>query len=431
MLKPGVLLALFGLAFAYGIVHLFALRFQEGDVYPPYSSLRADPLGTKGFHDALDELPQLDVQRNYRAIRRLRLPSPPTLVYAGVPSHAMWGGGELRDVEGLLTDGARVVLAFFPTGRGLTETKAEKEKKKTEEKKDAATKSKKKDESTRSDKEADSPPADDAKDEDDDAGEVLSFEEVAERWGFAFDALPAQSSSARVALLQDATAAGLEQRLTWHSSLSFSPKADAWKVIYACEDEPVVIERKYNRGTIVLAADSFFLSNEALRTERSSALLAWLVGDSRIVVFDEESHNIRADPGVAHLVRKYHLHGLIAGLVVIAFLFVWKNASPLVPAFDDSERNSGAVMGKSSEEGFVNLLRRSIPQKEIVGLCVEEWRRAIDPRRQDARAAAVVSVAENEQSKPARERNPVKAYGAISRAVAENKLASSPSSSSS
>jgi hypothetical protein len=128
MLKPGVLLALFGLAFAYGIVHLFALRFQEGDVYPPYSSLRADPLGTKGFHDALDELPQLDVQRNYRAIRRLRLPSPPTLVYAGVPSHAMWGAGELRDVEGLLTDGARVVIAFFPTGRGLTETKAEKEK---------------------------------------------------------------------------------------------------------------------------------------------------------------------------------------------------------------------------------------------------------------------------------------------------------------
>ena len=38
----------------YGIAHLFALRYEKGDVYPPYSTLRADPLGAKGLYDAAE-----------------------------------------------------------------------------------------------------------------------------------------------------------------------------------------------------------------------------------------------------------------------------------------------------------------------------------------------------------------------------------------
>ena len=40
-----VLLVLFG----FGVLRLFRLRFETGDVYPPYSSLRSDPLGAKAF----------------------------------------------------------------------------------------------------------------------------------------------------------------------------------------------------------------------------------------------------------------------------------------------------------------------------------------------------------------------------------------------
>ena len=32
------------------------LRFESGDVYPVYSSLRSDPLGTRAFYDSLEDL---------------------------------------------------------------------------------------------------------------------------------------------------------------------------------------------------------------------------------------------------------------------------------------------------------------------------------------------------------------------------------------
>ena len=58
-MKPRVVFLFLAAGFVYGVIHLFALRFEAGDVYPEYSSLRADPLGLKGFYDALDELPHM------------------------------------------------------------------------------------------------------------------------------------------------------------------------------------------------------------------------------------------------------------------------------------------------------------------------------------------------------------------------------------
>ncbi len=65
--KPllSLLLALvLGAAFVVGLAQLFVLRYEVGDVYPPYSTLRADPLGTKALVDALGVLPHVEVRRN-------------------------------------------------------------------------------------------------------------------------------------------------------------------------------------------------------------------------------------------------------------------------------------------------------------------------------------------------------------------------------
>ena len=53
-------------ALIYGLVQLFTLRFERGDVYPSYSTFRADPLGAKALHDALAESRGFEVQRNFR-----------------------------------------------------------------------------------------------------------------------------------------------------------------------------------------------------------------------------------------------------------------------------------------------------------------------------------------------------------------------------
>ena len=57
--------------FAAGIARLFVLRYEIGDIYPPYSSLRTDPLGTKVFAAALDDLPGIEVRRNFKPLPKL------------------------------------------------------------------------------------------------------------------------------------------------------------------------------------------------------------------------------------------------------------------------------------------------------------------------------------------------------------------------
>ena len=57
--------------FIGGLARLFALRYEVGDVYPPYSSLRADPLGTKALAAALGALPGIEVRTNFKPLPRI------------------------------------------------------------------------------------------------------------------------------------------------------------------------------------------------------------------------------------------------------------------------------------------------------------------------------------------------------------------------
>src|SRR5204863_8754750 len=92
---------LLAVLFCYGVSRLFVLRYERGDVYPPYSTLRADPLGTKGIYEALDQLPGVNAERNFRALPKLRPVAPITLVYPGVAHRAYWEDRERRHCTGL------------------------------------------------------------------------------------------------------------------------------------------------------------------------------------------------------------------------------------------------------------------------------------------------------------------------------------------
>ncbi len=50
---------LLGGLFVTGLIQLILLRFESGDVYPPYSSLRADPLGCKALYESLGRVADL------------------------------------------------------------------------------------------------------------------------------------------------------------------------------------------------------------------------------------------------------------------------------------------------------------------------------------------------------------------------------------
>jgi hypothetical protein len=177
----------------------------------------------------------------------------------------------------------------------------------------------------------------------------------------------------------------------------------------------VIIERPYGDGSIVLVADSFLVSNEALRGERQSRLLSRLFSGPPNIVFDEEHHGIREHPGIAMLVRKYRLHGLVAGFLLLAILFVWKNVVRFVPAYTIPEADRDVVTGKESGEGFVNLLRRTIAASALLDICMAEWRKAFAHRSRDL--AIANEIWSHEQSRPARYRDPIAIYRAIARGL--------------
>ncbi|HEX9880373.1 MAG TPA: hypothetical protein VGB25_09285, partial [Candidatus Binatia bacterium] len=74
--------------FAGGLARLFVQRFERGDVYPPYSSLRTDPLGTKVLYDSLYSLPQMEVRRNYRREGLVGVAAGSVMFYLGLRSRS-------------------------------------------------------------------------------------------------------------------------------------------------------------------------------------------------------------------------------------------------------------------------------------------------------------------------------------------------------
>src|ERR1035438_5550985 len=81
----GLIVSLVAL-FLVGAWQVMIAPLATGDLYPPYSSLRTDPLGAKALFESLSEQPGLDVTRLYKA-RRL-LDSATSLLVLGVDSLA-------------------------------------------------------------------------------------------------------------------------------------------------------------------------------------------------------------------------------------------------------------------------------------------------------------------------------------------------------
>src|ERR1041384_7220378 len=68
---PMLAIGIGAMLFMAGVIYLFLLRFEAGDVYPPYSSLRADPLGTMAWFESLQKLPSLTVRRDMSSNSKL------------------------------------------------------------------------------------------------------------------------------------------------------------------------------------------------------------------------------------------------------------------------------------------------------------------------------------------------------------------------
>jgi hypothetical protein len=336
--------------FFYGAVQLILLRLETGDVYPPYSSLRSDPLGTKALFESLQICCGLKVERNHEPFVEIANQHQAVVFFLGISDSEFDNVPEslAKDFRGFIENGGRLVFTFLPKNETSLPAAVKKAIEKQKKEKD--------------------------KKEEEIGPKMVS---LTEEWGFEFANSSLPQIRQATARLKDAGLA-LPPAISCHTSLYFRNLGASWNVMYEREGKPVLMERELGKGTIVLSALSFFLSNEAMLKERHSDLLAWITGNHSEVIFDEYHHGLAASPGVAALGRKYHLEWLFFGILVLAILFLWKSSVPLVPYLEEENVNGNSefAKGKESAEGLTNLLRRNISLRQILSVCYQEWKKS-------------------------------------------------------
>ncbi|WP_152032853.1 DUF4350 domain-containing protein [Ereboglobus luteus] len=382
-----ILLAALVVLLLGGIAELLRMRISRGDVYPLYSTYRADPLGTKAFYESLELVPGARAQRWLREPEKLPAGMRGTIVFAGVNS-AGWLRTDrvtAKKLDSLARGGARVVVTF-KAGFGERELKRWRDSRTDDDYSKynfagapdfAAHALEKRDAPEVAPEEKPEPP------EKKGSRKKQVFVDAGEQWGVKIVTRiikPDDDGRLPPAVRSEGQPGEWPGRLDWMSELYFdTDKSADWRVLYTREGRPVMIERAIGTGSIVLAADSFFLSNEALQRARATSLLAWLVtapGGDGVVVFDEYHLGMTEDHGVAALARRYGLTGAACLAMLLAVLWVWHRMALFVPPPADEDDEHA---GYEPTAGLEALLRRSVPRAQVARVCLDEWKKTASP----------------------------------------------------
>jgi len=397
-----VLLVFMVCAFGFGIYTLQNERFERGDIYPPYSSFRSDSQGARALYLALGRMPATGVRRNFLEESRLTREKGATFFYLGVDVGAMRliTKKDILALEALARNGNRLVFAFAPVSAAKDRA--------TEGRKEGAEDEKK-------------PGARGGREQAGTPCACLSW-----RWNFIFDDFPvtgdARKGTTRAVLSVGET--GLPETVSVRSSLYFRTDERFWRTVYSVDGNPVLVERDFGKGSIVLLSDTSLTSNEAMRDRRYPELLLRLLGGSRTAVFDETHLGVSENPGVMSLVIKYRLTSFLVALLLLAGLYLWKNSIPLVPSAASVRfGEDGITTDKDAVGGLISLLRRNIPKTELLDVCFREWTKSFsrEYRESDGTRARLQSIVDQETARPPAKRNPAAGYRKLARILAERK----------
>ncbi|MFP4445332.1 MAG: DUF4350 domain-containing protein [Desulfosudaceae bacterium] len=382
--------------FAGGVLRLFALRFQAGDIYPPYSSFRSDPLGSRVLYESLRSLPGVTAERNLTALNRLERDNRQQVFFClglngfdqrffSKKTFAWW--------EHAAAVGGRVVFSCRPR------TDLEQAEEETA---GAAPKTEKAKEHAGQDTEENTGPCPDEAE--------AEWQSPADRWDLGL----AHETEKPDQMTAVSTRPGLPD-LPWRSTLYFAEVPDPWQAVYTRGGRPVIIQRPWGSGRIILLADSYLFSNEALSTGMPAAFFSWLIGDRDRIVFDESHFGIHRRPGVATLLRQYRLGGLVGALLLLAGLFVWQRSAVFAPI----TRTPGGVSpaepagSRDNLSGLVNMLRRRYAPAEILELSLDEWKRSAARRAGGPDPAAAEKLRHARTAAADQKQDPVAAYHTI------------------
>jgi len=345
--------------FLIGLIELLSLRFQKGDVYPAYSSLRADPLGSKVILNSLGYFKNLDVKRNYQPFERVAGDPHSILLYlgAGQEEFQLRERSFFHSLDQYVIQGGELVIAFLPTRHTSSPVKA------------LPVKQEKK-----------SGPIDP-----EEAEKERNYLSMEKHWGIGLDYVNIITKKdgefvAKKYLQTQKSPAPLVEHLPssvpWHSTMSFNCFNGSWHILYTVNGEPVMVEKTLGRGSMILMSDAFPFSNEALLKDRQVPLLGAIFQDRKEIIFDEYHLGVINRHGIIDLIVQYRLHFFFLSLFVIFILLVWKNASLAPQDPQDNTTVPLIVSKKDYVEGLASLLRKNIPRKDILTACIDEWSQA-------------------------------------------------------
>lgn len=352
------------LGFLAGAGWLLALMFSSGNAYPPYSSLRNDPLGSRLLYESLKKLPSRQVSRDFEAPGSRTWEDASLHLYLGARATGWTAlSPELAShlVEAL-RGGGTVVLAF-PPGEGNDNL--------NNMIKDIL---------------------------DSLSGSVL----FSEQFGIALEGAEDEERVSVASLHPEAGESYQSFPSQWliRSRVRLIPQNEDWTLVYQDDEgRGVLAERKMERGRLILVADAYVFSNEGLAYERQPALLSHVFGQADTIIFHEYHLGLVNNPGVGSLIRRYGLFPFLGGLIFCGLLFVWRTTQPLVPPVEGRGQvagDDGAIAGRTPSEGFLSLLQRGIPANELLKTCWSAWKTSILANPTQARRYQE-SVAEVEQ----------------------------------
>ena len=338
-----------GTVFLWSGYSLLNLRFSKGDVHDEYSSFRADPLGCKVLCESLRKLPGVKADRLLRPVEEIENPENSVLIMTGVRFFNRVSSN--KNLLDFALSGGRVAILFGTDARGDWSPK-KKEAKKVDDKK-----------------------VDDKKDEasEDKSDEKKNAEDYSGRWKLSV--ADKRNSKDKIALpVEGAKKEHGFEEMPFYSEICFKI-SEEWKVLYKCEEKPVVIERKMGRGSLLVIADSTFVSNEALLNDRALKFICHMISNRKNIYFEETSHGVESDHNVFWLGKKYKLGILLANLILAAFLFVWKSLFSISGTSRKAEPEKDEQPESHAASGLANLFRRGIPGKDILPSCIAEWKK--------------------------------------------------------
>jgi hypothetical protein len=395
-----------------GMVKLFLLRFEAGNVYPAYSSLRSDPLGTLAFFESLRRISPDAVSRNFRPLERVKMAPDTTLMILGAQDLPFFHRGKKKDslLEDLTQSGGRLVLTFTPAkpfqGSEGREDQAEDN---TQEKSDGRKPEAAKD-NIREKTDDKKPEAAKDKTETDTKEEECTCDAGFDALGFRFHTPTGEDWDDHANRLSRSSDI-LPSSIPWRAPLSFRLQDDSWETLYAWQGEPVVVQRPWGKGTLVMVADSYLLSNEALRNNRYTGLLTWLVHPGNAIVFDETLKGLIKQPGMAGLARQYRLHGIVAAVLAVVGLFIWRQSAIFIAPVQTEKDpdHTRPAAGRDTSRGLVYLARQHIDLRSLMPVCLKAWKGQAAQRLSADRIAEVEAMVAEAAADPRKEKQ-VKTY---------------------